>query len=126
VSVCNDARVADDLFEPRGPQVRLAVGGSPAGAFFVDPERAQACVDALLGVAGDVRASLFNVMMMLFPPPGRDEVSVNMARNAHEMVRRTDAYVRAWANQIEATAEALRQELAAYQRVDEANAARRV
>lgn len=123
-----------DPIERIGPRVQLALiravghqrlDSGVADAFYVDPERAQKCVDDLLVAAGKMRATLLDWRRAYFPPPGRDGVSVNMAHNASEMARRAEAYITAWADQIETTAEALRQQLVAYRGVDEANAARR-
>lgn len=124
-----------DGIERVGPRIQLALvqvgqqavaSGGAGDGFRIDPERAQACIDALLVVAGDLRRSLSTLLTFWFEPPGLDEVSINMTRNASEMALRARAYVAAWANQIEATAEALRQQLEAYRRVDETNAAQRV
>lgn len=122
-----------DSIERIGPRVQLAliqaVGhqqmeSGVADAFYVDPERAQKCVDELLVAARTMRKALVNWRQTRFPPPGQDGVSVNMAHNAWLMSNRAEAYIMAWADQIETTARTLEKQLAAYRAVDEANSAR--
>lgn len=129
--------ILDQMWDPIeriGPRLQLALiqavghqqrASGVADAFYVDPERAQKCVDDLQCAASRMREELLGLRLAHFPPPGRDGVSVNMARNATDMARRAEAYVTAWADQIETTAESLRQQLAAYRIVDDANAERR-
>ncbi|MHA6793555.1 PE domain-containing protein [Pseudonocardia bannensis] len=113
-------------------EVLLAVQGAGAvdgevvpGTLYVDPERAQACIDGLGKIVDDLRFGLIAIQRTAFAPPGRDEVSVNMANNAATMASRADAYVEAWAASIEATKEALSRQLWAYEDVDQTNAQQR-
>ncbi|GEL20993.1 PE domain-containing protein [Pseudonocardia asaccharolytica] len=97
----------------------------PAGAFVVDPERAQRCIDDLGRIIDDLRLGLLPLQGSLLVPPSEDEVSRNVARNAALMGRRAETYVAAWLGQLEQTRDALSRQLAAYRAADEANAGRR-
>ncbi|WP_028930703.1 PE domain-containing protein [Pseudonocardia asaccharolytica] len=109
--------------------VALATPGSgpvAPGTLVVDPERAQRCIDELGQIVKDLRkTALPQLRRAALSAPSEDAVSVNMARNAAEMTRRADAYVAAWANQIEATQQALREQLEAYVQAEQANRAER-
>lgn len=92
------------------------------GGFVVDPGRARACVDELSRIVEDVRLGLLDIRQLRFGAPGYDEVSVNVSRNGAVMAFRAQAYVMAWAGQIEATRDALQRQLDAYLDGDRANA----
>ena len=96
-----------------------------AGGYVVDPERAQECIRELERIAKDVRAALFQSGRLTFRAPGYDEVSQNVARQGAIMAQRAEIYIATWANQIEATRDALVAQLAAYREVERANTARR-
>jgi hypothetical protein len=110
-----------------GPEVRLLVaemeraggGSGAAGGFLVDPERAQACIDALGEILADIRDSLLYWQQTAFAPPGEDAVSVNVAHRAALMSSRAEGYVQAWMAQIEETRDALQRQFSAYQVADE-------
>jgi hypothetical protein len=91
--------------------------GGVGSGFAVDPERAQECIDDLTRIVNDVRAATVTKSLQ-FTPPGNDEVSVNLALNATVMAGRAEQAVQTWADQIEATRNALREQLAAYRAVD--------
>lgn len=136
--MCRVAILDDDGLDP-GPgaeieraraelaaaQVGEAGGLGVAGGYVVDPERAQGCVDELSRIVEDVKFALRDARQMSFDPPGFDQVSVNVARNGALMAARAEAYVTAWANQIEAARDALQRQLNAYSDVDEVAAGRR-
>lgn len=94
-----------------------------AGGFAVDPERAQGLIDELTRIVVDVRSAVA-LMSLQVSPPGNDEVSVNLAQNAAVMAQRAKQGVQTWADQIEATRDALRAQLAAYRAVDSETAER--
>ncbi|MFC5997080.1 PE domain-containing protein [Pseudonocardia hispaniensis] len=101
-------------------------GPVATGTLVVDPERAQRCIEELGQIVEDLRmAALPALRHAHFEAPSNDEVSVNMTRNAAEMTRRASAYVETWANQIDATRQALRQQLEAYVQAEQANRADR-
>lgn len=105
-------------------EARLAapvIGEGGAGGFVVDPERAEACIVELTRIVNDLRMETTQVVGLRFDAPGGDEVSRNMAKNAHEMSQRAMAFVRAWADQIEATRNALQVQLDGYRNVEESN-----
>ena len=99
-----------------------AVGA--VGGYVVDPERAQECIAELSRIAADVRRSAVASYQFYFDPPGFDPVSTNIARQGAIMGERAAAYVRAWAAQIEATRDALQQQLDAYTSVEDSNSRR--
>ncbi|MFC5993329.1 PE domain-containing protein [Pseudonocardia hispaniensis] len=99
--------------------------GVPAGAFVVDPERAQRCIDDLGTIVEDLQLGLLPLQRLMHVAPSEDGVSRNVARNAALMARRAETYVAAWAAQLEQTRDALSRQLAAYRDADEANAGRR-
>lgn len=72
-------------------------------------------------IAADVRRSVVWSQQFYFDAPGYDAVSTNVARQGAVMGERTLAYVRAWADQIEATRDALQQQLDAYRAVEQTN-----
>lgn len=105
-------------------EARLAapvVGGGGAGGFVVDPERAEACIAELTRIVNELRVESMSTGSMRFDPPGSDAVSLNLAANGHEMAQRAQGFVQAWADQVEATRDALRAQLAAYRSVEETN-----
>jgi hypothetical protein len=125
----------EDGLEPEiaRAQQRLAVARmqesgaiAAAGGYVVDPERAQGCIDELSRITGEVRRLLMLSWRFSFESPGHDEVSTNVARNGAVMGARAEAYVRTWADQIDATRDALQRQLDAYQEVEDANTGRRV
>ncbi|MFC4945463.1 PE domain-containing protein [Pseudonocardia sp. GCM10023141] len=95
------------------------------GGYVVDPERAQACIREMDRILTEVRKSLISTHMATFDPPGFDEVSLNVTRNAALMASRAAAYIEAWAGQIEATRTALQRQLDAYLMAEQANASER-
>ena len=97
-----------------------------AGGYVVDPERAEECIRALTRIANDVRATVFAASRFTFDAPGFDLVSQNVAHQGAIMGSRAEVYIATWANQIEATRDALAAQLAAYREVERANTARRV
>jgi hypothetical protein len=114
-------------------QQRLAVARmqesgaiAAAGGYVVDPERAQGCIDELSRILDQVRRPLMLAKQLVFDPPGTDEVSTNVARNGAIMAGRAEAYIRSWANQIQATRDALQGQLDTYREVDDGFMGRRV
>lgn len=97
-----------------------------AGGYVVDPERAEECIREMERIANDVRATVFAASRFTFDAPGFDAVSQNVARQGAIMGQRAEVYIATWANQIEATRDALAAQLAAYHEVERANSARRV
>lgn len=113
-----------------GRRILVALAGTGAGevvpgTLFVDPERAQACVDGLGGIVADLHRSLAGLHQMAFTTPGRDQVSVNMAHNGGLMAQRAQAYVEVWTQQLDETRVALSRQLEAYRATEQANAGRR-
>ena len=105
-------------------EARLAapvVGEGGAGGFVVDPERAEACIVELTRIVNDLRVDASTLGSLQFDAPGSDSVSLNLAGNGHEMAQRAQNYVRAWADQVEATRDALRSQLLAYRATEETN-----
>lgn len=96
-----------------------------AGGYVVDPERAQECIRELERIANDVRLTILQPGKFSFTPPGHDLVSQNVAVQGSIMGQRAEVYIAMWANQIEATRDALVAQLAAYREVERANTARR-
>jgi hypothetical protein len=113
-----------DLAEAEQVLAGPVVGVGRVGGFAVDPERAQACVDELSRIAEDVLFGLRDSRMFGFDPPGYDEVSLNLARNARVMAARAEAFTRAWVSRIEETRDALQRQLSDYRSADQANAGR--
>lgn len=99
-----------------------AVGA--AGGYLVDPERAQGCIDELNRILENVRITETTAWACQFDPPGYDDVSMNVARNGALMAARARAYITEWANQIEATRDALQRQLDAYRAVEDQSADR--
>ncbi|NMH99625.1 PE domain-containing protein [Pseudonocardia acidicola] len=118
-------RVGPDLMLVASEIAVASPGGVGAGAFYIDPERAQECIDRLKAVALDVADVLPSLLTAYFSPPARDEVSANMTQQAWEMLRQSEAFVRAWRDDIASTVAALEQQLAAYRRAETANRAQR-
>lgn len=96
-----------------------------AGGYVVDPERAQGCIDELSRITRDIRFTLLEARRLHFDPPGFDEVSYNITRNGSIMAGRFEAFATEWANQVEATRDALQRQLAAYRAAEQANASSR-
>lgn len=106
-------------------QILAAPGPTgPGGMFFVDPERAQDCIDRLRKAVLDLGDSLSMLDLAYFPPPADDPVSVNLAVQGGVMAQRAQTYVVTWRDQLTQTAQALEEQLAAYRATDEANARR--
>lgn len=101
-----------------------AVPGTADG-FRVDPERAQECIAELTRIVNEVRRASLWSMHLTFDPPGSDEVSVNFARNGVTMAGRAEAFVRVWADQIQAARDGLQAQLDSYRGAD-ADAASRL
>jgi hypothetical protein len=105
----------DDLL-----RVMAAPGpAGPGGMFFVDPERAQQCIDTLRGCVVQLRDTARQLDQAYFPPPAEDPVSVNLAVQGRVMADRAHAYVTAWRLQLEQTVEGLQQQLATYLTTDD-------
>ena len=105
-------------------EARLAapvIGEGGAGGFVVDPERAEACIVELTRIVNDLRIESMSLSTLRFDPPGADAVSRNLADNGHEMYQRAKGYVRAWADQVEATRDGLQRQLDAYRAVESVN-----
>lgn len=114
-----------------GRRILVALAGAGAGevvpgTLFVDPERAQACVDGLGGIVDDLWRGLTSLQRTAFAAPARDPVSVNVARNGNLMAKRAEAYLEAWARQLDETRLALSRQLEAYRATEQANAGRHV
>lgn len=110
-------------------EFELGLGPPPlaggADGFMIDPERAEACIAEMDRIIGEVRGvSMRMSLTTTFAPLGSDEVSVNFANNAVVMAGRAEAFVRTWADQIEATRDGLQAQLDAYRTVDADNASR--
>lgn len=94
----------------------------PGGRLFLDPERAQECIDRLRSVVTRLSALTSTLEYDLtFEAPGSDPVSLNAADQGAVMARRATAFVTAWRNQIELTVVNLETQLASYQGVEEEN-----
>jgi hypothetical protein len=110
----------DDLL-----RVMAAPGpAGPGGMFFVDPERAQACIDELRSAVLDLGTALDRLDLAYFPSPAEDPVSVNLAVQGGVMADRAHAYITAWRDQLEQTAMGLHEQLAAYRSAEDVNAQR--
>lgn len=110
---------------PAGLALSIPPGTSgPGGAFRIDPERAQTCIDGLRAVALDLLDAQRLTKLMAFPAPAEDAVSQNLAVQGRVMADRARDYVQAWRNQILQTADALEQQLAAYRAAEEQTRAR--
>ncbi|GAA3226597.1 hypothetical protein GCM10017691_16250 [Pseudonocardia petroleophila] len=96
-------------------------GGGRAGGFVVDPERAEACIAELTRITNELRMQVVTSNGFRFDAPGNDEVSLNLAANGAEMSRRAEGFLQAWAAQIEATRDALQDQLDAYRSVETSN-----
>ena len=105
-------------------KIEQSGGVGAAGGYVVDPERARECIAALSRIAADVRRTLVFAPQLYFDAPGFDAVSTNIAKQGAVMAGRAEAYLRAWANQIEATRDALQRQLDAYREVEQANSRR--
>jgi hypothetical protein len=94
------------------------------GSFFVDPERAQECIDRLRAVVSDLLTldSFFDSLYC--PPPGADPVSVNVALQGRVMANRARSFVETWRLQLERAALGLEQQLADYRGVEDENRSR--
>lgn len=92
-----------------------------AGGYVVDPERAQGCIDELSRIVLEVRRNIPFGWSLRFEPPALDAVSLNATRAGSMMAGRAAEYVGAWANQIEATRDALQRQLDAYRSAEQAN-----
>lgn len=83
---------------------------------FLDPERAQECIDRLKAVVQDLSGMSTSLERDLtFDAPGADPVSVNAAAQGAVMAQRATAYVVAWRDQIAQTVVNLETQLALYQ-----------
>ncbi|GAA2540628.1 PE domain-containing protein [Pseudonocardia hydrocarbonoxydans] len=105
-------------------EARLAapvVGGGGAGGFVVDPERAEACIVELTRIVNDLRLQAMMQAACAFDAPGYDDVSLNLAVNGRVMAQRAEQFVRAWADQIEATRDALQLQLDGYSTTEDTN-----
>lgn len=114
----------NDLAQARHELAMVPLAPGTAGGFVVDPERAQWCIDELTRIVEEVRLGHLDRWRLAFDPPGYDQVSVNLARNGALMARRAEAFVAAWASQIEATRDALQRQLDDYRQTEQTNAGR--
>ena len=106
-------------------QILAAPGPTgPGGMFFIDPERAQDCIDKLRTAAIDLMETARTLYLAYFPAPAEDPVSVNLAVQGRIMADRAHTYIMTWRDQLDRTAQALEEQLAAYRATDEANARR--
>ncbi|MFC4942442.1 hypothetical protein [Pseudonocardia sp. GCM10023141] len=96
-----------------------------AGGYVVDPERAQGCIDELTRITDEVRRSIAAAWRLRFDPPGFDAVSMNVTNAGATMAKRAVDYIATWANQIEATRDALQRQLDAYCAIEQSNAVKR-
>lgn len=94
------------------------VGPGTGDGFRVDPGRAQECIDELTRIIDEVRRESLWSRNLTFDPPGDDEVSVNFARNGVRMAGRAEAFVRTWADQIQAARDGLQAQLDSYRGAD--------
>jgi stress response protein SCP2 len=117
-------KVFNDLAESR-MAIELSLRPGPGGGgtgFRVDPEKAQACIDELTAVVGDLRMSAFGGLRLAFASPATDEVSRNMAECAGLMAQRAQDWLAAWTGQLEGVRNALQDQLAAYRAQESENA----
>ncbi len=106
-------------------QVLAAPGPAGSGGmFFVDPDRAQECIDKLRKAVLDLTDAARTLDLAYFPSPAEDPVSVNLSVQGGLMADRAHAYVATWRDQLDQTARALEEQLAAYRAADEDNAHR--
>jgi hypothetical protein len=108
----------------RWAEHQLAASGAGVGVpdgYVLDPERAQVTIGELTRITDEVRRFLHRASALAFDAPGYDAVSVNLANNGRVMADRATAFVRAWADQIEATRDALQHQLDAYNGVEDTN-----
>lgn len=98
--------------------------GGGGGSFLVEPELAEQCIRGLRGVVEHLARTEQMAGEAFFPPPGSDDVSVNVSIQASIMANRAVGFVAAWRNQLITTADALERQLATYRAADEANRAR--
>lgn len=103
---------------------RTPASGGMGDGFLVDPERAEAALAQLDQAIFDIRQSLDAFAVPTVTPPARDDVSVNLARQISAMDQRAVAYVRAWADQIQAFRDAVQAQVDAYRLADEETAER--
>lgn len=87
--------------------------------FLVDPEKAEAAIARLDEAILDIKQSLSSFRARRVEAPARDAVSVNLAVQIREMDRRAEAFVRTWADQIQAHRDAIQAQIDAYRRVDD-------
>lgn len=100
-------------------------GGSVQDGFRVDPDRLRETVHKMDGVLRNLDAAVRTAETMHFEPPGYDEISINIARNANLMRDNAVTYLKTWRQQVQDTRDALAQSLAAYEAAEAANTARR-
>jgi len=112
-------KAADGMLE-----IMAAYGPTGGGAFSIDPEQAQQCIDQLRGVVLDLGNTLDRLSYARFSPPAADPVSINLAVQGGIMAQRAHDYVLAWREQIAATATALEEQLRAYRAAEDGNARR--
>jgi hypothetical protein len=110
--------------DPEGPPRVLEVMAAPGpvgggGVFSIDPERAEECIRTLRAVAVDLMSTRISMDLAYFPPPGTDVVSTNMAVQARVMADRALLFMDTWRSQLEETAAALEEQLAAYLATEE-------
>ncbi len=92
------------------------------GRLFIDPERAQECIDRLRAVVMKLDdAAATAAYDLVFVAPGRDPISRNAAQEGTVMAQRAVAYVTAWRDQIATTVVGLEAQLAAYRMTEAGN-----
>lgn len=91
------------------------------GTFYIDPDRAEECIQALRSVAVELLDSEALLEQAYFPPPGSDQVSVNVAKQAGVMANRAAGYIASWRSQLEQTILVLEQQLADYLGIEQVN-----
>jgi len=92
----------------------------PDPVLSVDPERIDDLLAQLRGVIDEVASLEGPVGLFMVNPPGRDEVSVNAARQATVMMERARHYLAEWRRQLIQTMEALEAQRDAYRGADTA------
>ena len=100
-------------------------GGSVQDGFRVDPDRLRETVHKIDGVLRNLDAATRDLQSTVVEPPGYDEISLNIARNATAMRDNAVTYVKTWRQQVQDTRDALGQSLTAYEATESANTARR-
>lgn len=109
------------------PPIRLATGDASAGAFLIDPDRAEQFITEVRDAAAwlDRAKSAATYAGAVEPSPGGDPVTENAAVQAKKMAKNCWTALDAYQRQLFATADQLQDQLAAYRAAEQANTARR-